>query len=363
MKTELFFRTRVRTVERVWVPVRICAIFFFCIFAHGAFAQSDAGAKLNPWFSQLDLSFASGAAYADIKEFVYKKNSAGEYALLSRLDWKDIVMWTVGTKLGCDISRWRFAFDFSTALPVPGPSSMQDRDWTTLGSALTDYSEHKVRLDSFFNTEASLAYRFFDTEVLILGAGAGFAYTATNLTAYDGSTSLPSQKKYSGNVASYSQQIYEPRIMLYGEWKPFSLFETHARLYASPVTFIRAMDTHYKIAPSGVSQAPKFETQYSDRPFGPASCKAELALRFNLPQKKSAAQTEARTEGEKQARSAPPVRHAFALQAHAVFVPEIKGASYRRTLSTSAPFAKTGNKAGSSYFSFGISLAYCMRIR
>lgn len=349
MKTERLFFAR----------TRLCILFLLCAFAHGAFAQRDAGAKLNPWFSQFDLSFASGAAYADIKEFEYHKNSAGEYVLFSRLDWKNIVMWTVGTKLGCDISRWRFAFDFSTALPVPGPSSMQDRDWTTLGSALTDYSEHKARLDSFFNTEASLAYRFFDTEILILGAGAGFAYTATNLTAYDGSTSLPSQKKYSGNVASYSQQIYEPRIMLYGEWKPFSLFETHARLYASPVTFIRAMDTHYKIAPSGVSQAPKFETQYSDRLFGPASCKAELALRFNLPQKKSAAQT----EGEKQARSAPPVRHAFALQAHAVFVPEIKGASYRRTLSTSAPFAKTGNKAGSSYFSFGISLAYCMRIR
>ena len=349
MKTERLFFAR----------TRLCILFLLCAFAHGAFAQRDAGAKLNPWFSQFDLSFASGAAYADIKEFEYHKNSAGEYVLFSRLDWKNIVMWTVGTKLGCDISRWRFAFDFSTALPVPGPSSMQDRDWTTLGSALTDYSEHKARLDSFFNTEASLAYRFFDTEILILGAGAGFAYTATNLTAYDGSTSLPSQKKYSGNVASYSQQIYEPRIMLYGEWKPFSLFETHARLYASPVTFIRAMDTHYKIAPSGVSQAPKFETQYSDRPFGPASCKAELALRFNLPQKKSAA----RTEGEKQARSAPPVRHAFALQAHAVFVPEIKGASYRRTLSTSAPFTKTGNKAGSSYFSFGISLAYCMRIR
>ena len=354
MKTERLFFAR----------TRVCILFLLCVFAHGAFAQSDAGAKLNPWFSQLDLSFASGGTYANIKEFVYKKNSAGKYALLSRLDWKDIFMWTVGAKLGCDINRWRFAFDFSAALPVPGPSSMQDLDWETLDTTLTKYSEQPMRLDSFFGTGASLAYRFWDTEVLILGAGAGFAYTATNLTAYDGSAFKPlPQKNYSGNVASYSQRIYEPRIMFYAEWKPFSLFETHARLYASPVAFIRATDTHYKIAPSGVSQAPKFETQYSDRPFGPASCKAELALRFNLPQKKSAAQTEARTEGEKQARSAPPVHHAFALQAHAVFVPEIKGASYRRTLSTSAPFTKTGNKAGSSYFSFGISLAYCMRIR
>ena len=358
MKTKLFFRTRVRTVERVWIPVRICAIFFFCIFAHGAFAQSDAGAKLNPWFSQLDLSFASGAAYADIKEFEYHKNPAGEYVLFSRLDWKNIVMWTVGTKLGCDISRWRLAFDFSTALPLPGPSSMQDLDWKTLGSALTDYSEHPMRLDSFFSTGASLAYRFFDTEVLILGAGAGFAYTATNLTAYDGSTFKPlPQKNYSGNVASYSQRIYEPRIMFYGEWKPFSLFETHARLYASPVTFIRAMDTHYKIAPSGVSQAPEIGKQYSDRLFGPASFKAELALRFNLPQKKSAG------EKEDERRTHPAsVRHALALQADAVFVPEIKGKQYWR-ISTSMPFAKTEHNAGSSYFSFGISLAYCMRIR
>ena len=348
MKTERLFFAR----------TRVCILFLLCVFAHGAFAQSDAGAKLNPWFSQLDLSFASGGTYANVKEFVYKKNSAGKYALLSRLDWKDIFMWTVGAKLGCDINRWRFAFDFSTALPVPAPSSMQDLDWKTLGSALTDSSEHPMRLDSFFSTGASLAYRFFDTEVLILGAGAGFAYTATNLTAYDGSTFKPlPQKNYSGDVASYSQRIYEPRIMLYGEWKPFSLFETQARLYASPVTFIRAIDTHYKIAPTGVSQAPEIGKQFSDRPFGPASFKAELALRFNLPQKKSAGET----EGEKRVNPAS-VRHALALQADAVFVPEIKGKQYWRS-STTAPFAKTGDKAGSSYFSFGISLAYCMRIR
>ena len=352
MKTERLFFAR----------TRLCVLFLLCAFAHGAFPQRDAGAKLNPWFSQLDLSFASGAAYADIKEFEYHKNSAGEYVLFSRLDWNNIVMWTVGTKLGCDISRWRLTFDFSTALPVPAPSSMQDRDWRNWDTAPTDYSEHPMRLDSFFSTGANLAYRFFDTEVLILGAGAGFAYTATNLTAYDGSTFKPlPRKNYSGNVASYSQRIYEPRIMFYGEWKPFRLFETHARLYASPVTFIRAMDTHYKIAPSGVSQAPEIGKQYSDRLFGPASFKAELALRFNLPQKKSAAQTEARTEGETQTHPAS-VRHAFALQADAVFVPEIKGKQYWR-ISTSTPFAKTGHKAGSSYFSFGISLAYCMRIR
>lgn len=356
MKTERLFFARVRAV------VRTCAVFFFCVFAHGAFAQSDAGAKLNPWFSQLDLSFASGGTYANIKEFVYKKNSAGKYALLSRLDWKDIFMWTVGAKLGCDINRWRFAFDFSTALPVPGPSSMQDLDWETLDTTLTKYSEHPMRLDSFFGMGASLAYRFFDTEVLILGAGAGFAYTATNLTAYDGSASLPSQKNYSGDVVSYSQRIYEPRIMLYGEWKPFSLFETHVRLYASPVTLIRATDTHYKTDSLGLSQAPEIDRQYSDRPLGPASFKAELALRFNLPQKKSAGQTGDQTENEQRPLSASSVRHAFALQADAAFVPEIKGASYLR-LSTSAPFAKTSNMAGSSYFSFGISLAYCMRIR
>ncbi|EPF32062.1 hypothetical protein HMPREF9194_00050 [Treponema maltophilum ATCC 51939] len=348
MKTERLFFAR----------TRLCILFLLCVFAHGAFAQSDAGAKLNPWFSQLDLSFASGGTYANIKEFVYKKNSAGKYALLSRLDWKDIFMWTVGAKLGCDINRWRFVFDFSTALPVPGPSSMQDRDWKTLDSALTDYSEHPMRLDSFFGTGASLAYRFFDTEVLILGAGAGFAYTATNLTAYDGSAFLPSQKNYSGDVVSYSQRIYEPRIMLYGEWKPFSLFETHARLFVSPFTFIRATDTHYAIVDaSGASLAPAIGKQYSDRPFGPASFKAELALRFNLPQKKSAGET----ESEKRTHPAS-VRHAIALQADAAFVPELKGASYSRS-SKSLPFAKTGDKAGSSYFSFGISLAYCMRIR
>ena len=355
MKTERLFFARVRAV------VRTCAVFFFCVFAHGAFAQSDAGAKLNPWFSQLDLSFAGGGTYANIKEFVYKKNSAGKYALLSRLDWKDIFMWTVGAKLGCDINRWRFAFDFSTALPVPGPSSMHDRDWETLDTTLTKYSEHPMRLDSFFGTGASLAYRFWDTEVLILGAGAGFAYTATNLTAYDGSASLPSQKNYSGDVVSYSQRIYEPRLMLYGEWKPSGLFETHARLFASPFTFIRATDTHYKTDSLGLPKAPEIGEQYSDRPLGPASFKAELALRFNLPQKKSAAETEARTEGEKQ-RHPSSVRHALALQADAVFVPEIKGKQYWR-ISTSTPFAKTGDKAGSSYFSFGISLAYCMRIR
>ena len=344
MKTERLFFAR----------TRVCILFLLCVFAHGAFAQSDAGAKLNPWFSQLDLSFAGGGTYANIKEFVYKKNSAGKYALLSRLDWKDILMWTVGAKLGCDISRWRLAFDFSTALPVPAPSSMQDRDWKTLGSALTDYSEHPMRLDSFFGTGVSLAYRFWDTQTLILGAGAGFAYTATNLTAYDESASLPSQKNYSGDVVSYSQRIYEPRIMLYGEWKPFSLFETHVRLYASPVTFIRATDTHYK---TDSLEAPEIGKQYSDRPLGPASFKAELALRFNLPQKKSAGET----ESEKRTHPAS-VRHAIALQADAAFVPELRGPSYSRS-SKSLPFAKTGDKAGSSYFSFGISLAYCMRIR
>jgi len=58
MKTERLF----------FAYTRVCILFLLCVFAHGAFAQSDAGAKLNPWFSQLDLSFASGGTYANIKE-------------------------------------------------------------------------------------------------------------------------------------------------------------------------------------------------------------------------------------------------------------------------------------------------------
>ena len=323
---------------------------------------------LNPWFSALDISIANSASYITIGEFVYKKNPENKKILMSRLDWDKLLMWKIGVNLNCDIKRWRIFLDTAAAVPVFHTASIKDRDWLGAPGVLTNLSQHPVRLDSHFDIGAALAYRIWEPKTFSVGAGAGFEYIKTEMTGYDGEIVLPAshKKKLSGDVIAYKQELYLPWITGFAEWKPRPIFETVFFISFAPVTFAQALDTHYPYNFStGVSLKPTIDKEFLDRMYGFAGVKGELLFRFNIAGKDSQAGAEQKSE-EPRVRHAgklPPLCHAFELRLKALYLPELNGKTYRRG-GSNVPFAYDKDFAsGTSYLSFGVSLAYCIRMR
>ena len=321
--------------------------------------NKTAVSHLNPWFSALDISIANSAAYVTIGEFVYKKSPEDKKVPESRLDWDKLLMWKVGVSLNCDIKRWRVFLDSAAAIPVFHTAAMEDRDWLGAPDVLTNLSQHPVRLDSHFDIGAALAYRIWNPKTFSVGAGAGFEYINTGMTAYDGKIVLPvsHKKKISGDVIAYKQELYLPWITGFAEWKPRPIFETMLFISFAPVTFAQALDTHYPYNPStGASLKPTIGEEFLDRMYGFAGVKGELLFRINIAGKSCRA-------GAEENSAVPPIRHAFELRLKALYLPELKGKTYKRG-GISIPFAYYKDFAsGTSYRSFGISLAYCIRMR
>lgn len=320
-------------------------------------AKKAAVSQLNPWFSALDISIANSASYIKIGEFVYKKNPQGKKITLSRLDWDKLLMWKIGMSLSCDIKRWRIFLDSSAAVPVFDTAFMEDRDWMGASGVLTNLSVHPVRLDSHFDLGAALAYRIWEPKTFSVGAGAGFEYIKTEMTGYDGEIILPVNKKLSGDVIAYKQELYLPWITAFAEWKPHPVFETALFASFAPVTFAQALDTHYPYdASTGVSLKPTINKEFLDRMYGFAGVKGNLVFRLNIAGKAGQA-------GAEEKSPVPPVRHTVELGLNALYLPELNGKTYRRG-SSNFPFAHDKDSVpGTSYRSFGISLAYCIRMR
>ncbi|WP_428770523.1 omptin family outer membrane protease [Treponema sp. HNW] len=314
---------------------------------------------LNPWFSALDISLVNSASYLTIGEFVYKKNPEGKKIRLSRLDWDKILMWKIGVNLNCDIKRWRIFFGSAAAVPLFHTAFVEDRDWKTSPDVLSDFSQHPVRLDSHFDIGTALVYRIWEPKTFSAGAGAGFEYIKTEITGYDGEKTLPvsDKKKLSGDVIAYKQELYLPWITGFVEWKPRPIFETVLCISFSPVTFAQALDTHYRYNPStGISLKPTIGKEFLDRMYGFAGVKGDLVFRFNIAGKAGRPAAEEKS-------AVPPVRHAAELRLNALYLPELNGKTYKR-VGSSMPFAYYKEyAAGTSYRSFGISLAYCIRMR
>jgi len=329
--------------------------------------KSAAQSLLNPWFSELNIAIASGVSYTHIGEFVYKK-SGGGFVPLSRLDWSNLLLWTADAHINYDIKRFRMLFDFTAAMPVFHTAHMQDKDWKQLNGTLTDFSEHPVRLDSHFGTQTGFVYRIWDLNTFSAGMGAAFAYKSTELTARDGIKHLPApQLKLSGDLISYRQELYLPELVLFSEWKPHPVFEALLMLYVSPIGFAQTLDTHFDYnRASGSSKKPDIHKQFSDRMYGFGGVNGDIVLRLTLPQKTIRARgTDTKTkEVSDSSAQRRKTAHALELRLNAAFVPELQGKTYQRRGSVTAPFfPDEDGKPGSSFRSFGASLAYCIRIR
>ncbi|MGI5172972.1 omptin family outer membrane protease [Treponema sp. OMZ 840] len=325
-------------------------MFFFCILVFSLTAlnaRSTTGAQLNPWFSELNISLATGVSYTTLGEFVYKKNSQGEKKLLSRLDWDKILIWNTALHLNCTLKRWHVFFNAHTAIPLFNTGFMQDKDWRGAAGVLTDLSECPVRLDSHLSGQANIAYRIWDIRMFSAGAGAGFEYIKTEVTAYNGIKLLPlPQLALTGNFINYKQELYVPWLIGFAKWTPHPVFETDFFVHFAPLTFAQNLDTHFGYHPvTGASSYPTFNKQFLDRVLGFAAVKADIILRFNIPAKSRL------------------IVHGAELRLNGIFVPELQGKTYAR-ISKASPFIlQKQGIAGSSYRSFCISLAYCMRIR
>lgn len=298
---------------------------------------------LNPWFDEASFSFDSGFIYGDMSELVYAQKSDGTYTRLSKLDWDLHFLWTIAVNASFDIKRMRIACKAQTVLPVSGSGFMQDRDWKNLDDTLTDFSEHPVRTEGIFNGDILFAYKILDVSKLSTGSGAGFQFMTTALCAHDGYKENPGQARssFTGDVILYRQDLYLPYLASFVQWKAHPNFDLTANLCFIPVSVGAAQDTHYNTAIS--APQPVVAYKFFDRMYGWASVKGELNLRFSLPSANEAF-----------------IRHALELRINGIFINEMTGSSYKKTGNV---LYNTAGKPGATYRSFGISLAYCMRIR
>ena len=226
----------------------IIIIFLFGRIAYGL-AAKDWSISVTPIFS---------VEYGSIGEYAYKKNAAGEYKKISKLDWniKPVLYW--GGAVG--VSRKALALSGFARSAVPMRSgAMKDSDWLTLTDLKTTYSEHKNIIASSyaFGGQISYAFRIADTFSIRPFIGLDYTYIAMearNGRAWEGYDTLthtgvawndPSAKPYVPLGIDYTREELYTRLGVSLDTVFNNTLTLTLSLSLSPYAYIQALDHHY----------------------------------------------------------------------------------------------------------------------
>ena len=168
-----------------------------------------------PGFSlEADLVIMTGLETGITQELVFE----GE-KMLSRLDWQDRAVPTVGFAARIALRGFFLGLGTSFAIPVRS-GEMENRDFLLpSGPEASHYSRHEVYLDKDFSADARAGYRF-DLGSFFVEPSLGFRYDNRKWTATGGFLQYPGfslpwtgsepEVALSGPIISYEQAIRFP---------------------------------------------------------------------------------------------------------------------------------------------------------
>ncbi|MDE7392727.1 MAG: omptin family outer membrane protease [Treponemataceae bacterium] len=161
------------------MKARFCFILFAAVLCGGAGADGMFSVENHVSVGMRHQSLAESVFYASAK--------------ISEIRWQPDIVPSVTDELVFGVSRVRFSFGFSTAIPVK-TGIVEDRDWLFSGSsALSNYSRHENYVDKeyrIYGTAAYAAPALFGR--LFIRAGLGVRYDNEKYAAKNGYYQYPS---------------------------------------------------------------------------------------------------------------------------------------------------------------------------
>jgi hypothetical protein len=219
-----------------------------------------------------DWSFSAeplfGVRYGTVNEYVYEKNSSGDYQKLSELDWDIKPVFIYGGKIAL---AWKsLQLSGYAAGAIPGNTgSMSDSDWQNItinddADTKTNYSISENSLVSGYTFEGILSYSFPILKFFSAGPSAGISYTYYSTEARNGYgwyADKSTLKEAVGKSYDSSDAVYYAKGSLLGidytreemiTWagftavfKPVKQFTGTFSFIISPYTYIQSLDHHY----------------------------------------------------------------------------------------------------------------------
>jgi outer membrane protease len=230
---------------------------------------------INPLFSQgygngryvFLVSTQTGIVYGQALEYVYPVQGQTKSELYSELRWDMKPVFYLGLQLDyelADIMR-RLGFFSSVSLKAGIPKDsgvMEDRDWfSTENTALTNFSSHTNRTNSFFSLDASAGISLPIRSIFCIKPFLSVSWMHFSFTGRDGyyeyARSVPGYPgKYypinddpekwplSGDVINYKQNWFLAAAGFSVTTNVFAPFSVDLSLQISPLTYCIALDEH-----------------------------------------------------------------------------------------------------------------------
>lgn len=136
-------------------------VFFHC-FADENSTQTPTEESKQEKRSDFHLSFSPIIGYktGEANEFVYSKNSSGDYRKLSQLKWEQKNKFFAGVGLSTGWKRININLNI-TGIFAGRCGNMYDSDWLDLNNVKNDYSisENTFTSGTNFNAEASFTFK------------------------------------------------------------------------------------------------------------------------------------------------------------------------------------------------------------
>jgi hypothetical protein len=239
-----------------------------------------------------DWSFSAeplfGVQYGTVNEYVYQKNSSGDYQKLSELNWEMKPVLYYGGKLTLEWKNLQLSGYGKGFIPMKC-GNMYDSDWQNItinddADTKTNYSISENTVTSSYKLGADVSYTFYLDKYVSVQAIAAVDYMYTKMEARNG-YGWYADKWSLGTSIGYSYDsnnaIYIPSGKLLGidytredmlTWigitniiTPFRQLSTTLSFFVSPYAYIQSIDHHYGKGyyidiMSGFCSSYKFET-------------------------------------------------------------------------------------------------------
>jgi hypothetical protein len=212
-----------------------------------------------------DWSFSAeplfGVRYGTVNEYVYTKNSSGDYQKLSELNWEMKPVFYYGGKVALEWKNLQLSGYGKGFIPMRC-GNMHDSDWYAKSSPYpvdikTDYSISDNYLTGTYSAGCLLGYKFSITNYLSIKPFIAYDYQDIYFSGKDGegwygdAQNIPWNDKNAVHIDFTGYTLITYHSYEYITWTGFSIFSypsdrfsLDASFYISPYIYVQALDYH-----------------------------------------------------------------------------------------------------------------------
>ena len=227
-----------------------CLILALFSFSAVALSLKDFSLSVEPLF---------GMRWGQIDEYVYQKDSGGDYKKLSELNWQIKNMFEVGGNIEGGFRKIKGKIHFSAL--IPGDSGvMEDSDWVDLNSVKTTFSKSENSLVRAYDFSVLLKYEFqpvefikiaplfeFEYKLISFEARNGYGWYGNEVTPHVSWDDDKAVYYKSGKLCGidYRREIKQFFIGYYFEYRPIKRLKLFDSFAIAPYAYTVSYDTHY----------------------------------------------------------------------------------------------------------------------